>query len=137
MNTEKKFQSSADGQAKLKKAYKDAGFTIESLAATISLNPDKTSTYQDYIKCLLGTKKYQNGVDKHIVEDICKAINEKFKTLNIPNQIQPSDIVDNWYPDTITAEFKTIIEDKTQIFCGRKFVFNADGMTKIVKMQTE
>ena len=125
MSTERKFQSSLDGKAKLKKAYKDAGFTIESLAAIIALNPDRSSTYQDYIKYLLGTKEHKYGVDKHIVEEICKAINEKFQTLNIQNEIQPSDIVDNWYPVTIPTEFQTVIDDKTKLFCGRKFVFNA------------
>ncbi|MBD1213696.1 MAG: hypothetical protein H9534_13320 [Dolichospermum circinale Clear-D4] len=125
MNTETKVQSSSDGKAKLKKAYKDAKFTIESLAEKISQNPDRSSTYQDYIKYLLGTKENKNGVDRHIVKAICQAINEKFKSLNIKDKIQPSDIVDNWDPVTVPTEFQTVIDDKTKLFCGRKFVFNA------------
>ncbi|MFM6021520.1 MAG: AAA family ATPase, partial [Dolichospermum sp.] len=60
-----------------------------------------------------------------------KAINAGLKKNGIDEKITESDIVDNRYPETIPTEFKTIIEDKTKIFCGRKFVF--DAITEFIK----
>ena len=118
MNKLGKVQASESGKAKLKATYKKAGFTIEALAT-------KANTTQDIIKYLVGqnTKKV-TGLDKYVTENVVKAINEGLENKGI-EELKISDIVDNWDPVTIPTEFKTVIEDKTQISCGRKFVFDA------------
>jgi hypothetical protein len=118
MNKLGKVQASELGKAKLKAAYKKAGFTIEALAT-------KANTTQDIIKYLVGqnTKKV-TGLDKYVIENVVKAINEGLENKGI-EELKISDIVDNWDPVTIPTEFQTVIDDKTKLFCGRKFVFNA------------
>ncbi len=121
MNKPGKVQASDAGKTKLKTAYKQAGFTIETLAK-------KANTTEDKIKYLIGqnTEKVKN-VDRYIIENVLDAINQglKLKNNGIVEKITPSDIVDDWFPQLIPTEFKTVIEDKTKIFCGRKFVFDA------------
>ena len=119
MNKLGKVQASDAGKAKLKTAYKQAGFTIETLAK-------KANTTEDKIKYLIGqnTEKVKN-VDRYIIENIVNAINQTLENNLINERLTPSDIVDDWFPQLIPTEFKTVIEDKTQIFCGRKFVFDA------------
>ncbi|MBS9386975.1 MAG: hypothetical protein HEQ24_23320 [Dolichospermum sp. BR01] len=117
--TKIKITSSDLGTYKLRSAYKKAGFTIESLAKVIRVS-------EDTIKYLVGqSRRNIKGVDRYIIENVVKAINEGLKNNNIDEELTPSDIVDNWYPVTIPPEFQTVIEDKTQLFCGRKDVFNA------------
>jgi hypothetical protein len=90
--------------------YKEAGLTQEELAqqATVSV---------DTLKRLLGTKDCPNGVERQAVKNIAKIL-----------KIEPTDIVDvkDWYPQRqLPAEFERLIYEKTQLFCGRKFVFDA------------
>jgi hypothetical protein len=105
-------KASDKGIEKLEKAYKDLKFRSWEEVA------EQTGVHIDTIKRLRGAKDVKNGerasVERSAVEKIAKILN-----------LQPSDIVDKWYPVTIPTEFKTLIEDKTQIFCGRQFVFNA------------
>jgi hypothetical protein len=114
-----KVQSSQSGKDKLKAAYKKAGFTIATLATTAKAS-------QDQIKYLIGqqTQKVKE-VDRYIIENVVNAINEGLKKNDIDEKLKPSDIVDDWFPPLIPTEFTTVIADKTKIFCGRKFVFNA------------
>jgi DNA-binding Xre family transcriptional regulator len=105
-------KASDDGIEKLQKAYKDLKFRNWEEVA------EQTGVHIDTIKRLRGAKDVKNGerasVERSAVEKIAKILN-----------LQPSDIVDNWYPVTIPTEFQTVIDDKTKLFCGRKFVFNA------------
>ena len=114
-----KVQSSQSGKDKLKAAYKKAGFTIATLATTAKAS-------QDQIKYLIGqqTQKVKE-VDRYIIENVVNAINEGLKKNDIDEKLKPSDIVYDWFPPLIPTEFTTVIADKTKIFCGRKFVFNA------------
>lgn len=110
MRESDKVRSSEQGKARLKQAYKEAGLTQEELAelATVSV---------DTIKRLIGTKDCPNGVERQAVKSIAAVLN-----------IKPTDIVDtkNWYPQRqLPPEFERLIDEKTQLFCGRRFVFNA------------
>lgn len=111
-------KASDNGIEKLEKAYKDSEFTSWEKVA------EKTGVNIDTIKRLRGVKDAKKdekaSVERSAVAKIAQLLN-----------LQPSDIVDNWYPDSIPTEFKNVIEDKTQIFCGRKFVFNA--ITEFIK----
>lgn len=118
MNKLGKVQASESGKAKLKATYKKAGFTIEALAA-------KANTTQDIIKYLVGQNRPNvQEVDRYVIENVVKAINEGLENKGI-EELKISDIVDNWDPVTIPTEFQTVIDDKTKLFCGRQFVFNA------------
>ncbi len=119
MNKQGKVQASESGKAKLKEAYKKVGFTIETLSTTANAS-------QDQIKYLIGqqTQKVKK-VDRYIIENVVNAINQGLKKNDIDEKLTPSDIVDDWFPRLIPTEFTTVIADKTQIFCGRKFVFDA------------
>jgi DNA-binding XRE family transcriptional regulator len=101
--------SSSEGQNKLREAYKAAGFTITTLAQVANVS-------EDTVKRLLGTKECPNGVERWRVANIAKVLGMK-----------PTDIVNakDWYPQLIPPEFEIVIKDKTQIFCGRGFVFTA------------
>ncbi|MEA5556405.1 hypothetical protein [Nodularia spumigena] len=112
-----KVKASKTGKAKIREKYKQAGFTIASLAA-------EATTTEDIIKYLIGneTKKVKE-VDRYVIENVVNAINAGLQKNGIDEKLKPSDIVDNWFPSVIPDEFKTVIADKTQIFCGRKFVF--------------
>jgi transcriptional regulator with XRE-family HTH domain len=110
MRESDKVRSSEEGKARLKQAYKEAKLTQEELAqqATVSV---------DTLKRLLGTKDCPNGVERQAVKNIAKIL-----------KIEPTDIVDakDWYPQRqLPAEFERLIHEKTQLFCGRKFVFDA------------
>ena len=119
MNKLGKVQASELGKAKLKAAYKKARFTIEALA-------EKANTTQDIIKYLVGQNRPNvQEVDRYVIENVVKAINEGLENKGRDERLTPSDIVDNWYPVTIPTEFQTVIDDKTKLFCGRQFVFNA------------
>ncbi|MDB9456191.1 hypothetical protein [Dolichospermum circinale] len=119
MNKPGKVQASKSGKDKLKAAYKNAGFTIETLATT-------ANTTQDIIKYLVGQNRPNvQEVDRYVIENVVKAINEGPENKGIDEKLKPSDIVDNWDPVTIPTEFQTVIDDKTKLFCGRQFVFNA------------
>ncbi|MBW4504311.1 MAG: XRE family transcriptional regulator [Scytonema hyalinum WJT4-NPBG1] len=104
-----KVQSSEEGKIRLRNAYKEAGLTIEKLA-------DEAQVSSDTIKRLLGTKDCPNGVERWQVKNIAKLLN-----------IKPTDIVysKDWYSQQIPPEFERLIKDKTESFCGRKFVFYA------------
>ncbi|MFM6308111.1 MAG: P-loop NTPase fold protein, partial [Dolichospermum sp.] len=105
--------------------YPQAGYTIESLATAATASQDK-------IKYLIGqTTQKVTAVERFVITNVVKAINAGLEKKGINEKITESDIVDNWYPETIPTEFKTIIEDKTKIFCGRKFVF--DAITEFIK----
>ncbi|MEA5550670.1 helix-turn-helix domain-containing protein [Anabaena cylindrica UHCC 0172] len=97
--------SSSEGKIKLREAYRAAGLTITTLA-------QKANVSEDTVKRLLGTKECPHGIERRTVENIAEILN-----------LKPTDIVDDWYPATIPIEFKSIIDDKTQIFCGRKYIF--------------
>jgi transcriptional regulator with XRE-family HTH domain len=110
MRESDKVRSNEEGKARLKQAYKEAGLTQEDLAqqATVSV---------DTLKRLLGTKDCPNGVERQAVKNIAKVL-----------KIEPTDIVDvkDWYPQRqLPVEFERLIYEKTQLFCGRKFVFDA------------
>lgn len=110
MRESDKMQSSEEGKARLKQAYKDAGLTQEELAKQAFVSVDT-------VKRLLGTKDCPNGVERLAVKNIAKVLN-----------IKPTDIVDSkdWYPQQqLPPEFERLIYEKTQSFCGRKFVFDA------------
>ncbi|MFM6473667.1 MAG: hypothetical protein ACKPGH_09220, partial [Dolichospermum sp.] len=120
-----KVQVSETGKAKLKEKYKQAGYTITSLATTAKAS-------EDQIKYLIGQNTQKvTAVERFVITNVVKAINAGLKKNGIDEKITESDIVDNRYPETIPTEFKTIIEDKTKIFCGRKFVF--DAITEFIK----
>ncbi|HEY9801479.1 MAG TPA: hypothetical protein V6D25_14070 [Leptolyngbyaceae cyanobacterium] len=104
--------SSPEGKIKLREAYKAAGFSIASLGEKAFPNGGG----EDTVKRLLGTKECPNGVERWRVEKIAQVLN-----------IKPTDIVNakDWYPQLIPREFEIVIKDKTQIFCGRRFVFSA------------
>ncbi len=103
-----KVQSSAAGKIKLREAYQAASFTIETLATAAKVS-------QDTVKRLLGTKECPNGVERWAVINIAKVL-----------QIEPTAIVDpqDWYPQQLPQEFRSLIEEKIRYFCGRKFVFD-------------
>ncbi|WP_143845394.1 AAA family ATPase [Nostoc sp. T09] len=109
MRESNKVQSSEEGKAKLKQAYKDAKFTQEELAQQANVSVDT-------VKRLLGTKDCPNGVERWAVTNIAKVLN-----------LKPTDIVDpkSWYEQQqLPPEFERLILEKTQSFCGREFVFN-------------
>ncbi|MTJ15634.1 MULTISPECIES: ATP-binding protein [unclassified Dolichospermum] len=116
-----KIQVSEKGKAKIKEKYgkQQAGYTVETLAKAANASPDQ-------IKYLIGndTQKVK-AVDRFVIENVVNAINAGLKKNGIDEKLQASDIVDNWYPVTIPTDFQTVIDDKTKLFCGRKFVFNA------------
>ncbi|BAZ88491.1 P-loop domain-containing protein [Dolichospermum compactum] len=118
MNKLGKVQASESGKTKLKTAYRTAGFTIETLAK-------KANTTEDKIKYLIGqnTEKVKD-VDRFVIESVVNTINEGLKKNDIVEKLTPSDIVDDWSPRLIPTEFQTVIDDKTKLFCGRKFVFD-------------
>ncbi|MEA5573436.1 XRE family transcriptional regulator [Calothrix sp. UHCC 0171] len=110
MRESDKVRSSEEGKARLKQAYKEAKLTQEELARQAIVGIDT-------IKRLLGTKDCPNGVERQAVKNIAKVL-----------KIEPTDIVDakDWYPQQqLPAEFERLIYEKTQLFCGRKFVFDA------------
>jgi hypothetical protein len=119
MNKLGKVQASESGKAKLKEAYKKADFTIETLATTANAS-------QDQIKYLVGQNRPNvQEVDRYVIENVVNAINEGLENNGIVEKLTPSDIVDDWFPRLIPTEFQIVIDDKTNLFCGRKFVFNA------------
>ncbi|MBD2501020.1 XRE family transcriptional regulator [Anabaena azotica] len=101
--------SSPEGKDNLRKAYEALSLTQKGLA-------EKANVSEDTVKRLLGTKECPNGVERWRVEKIAEVLN-----------IKPTDIVNakDWYPQLIPPEFEILIKDKTQIFCGRGFVFAA------------
>ncbi|MBK1989737.1 hypothetical protein A0J48_019730 [Sphaerospermopsis aphanizomenoides BCCUSP55] len=105
-------KASDDGIKKLDKVYKDLKFRSWEEVA------EKAEVDITTIKRLRGVKDAKNGerasVERSAVEKIAQLLN-----------LQPSDIVDNWYPVMIPTEFKNVIDDKKEGFCGRKFVFDA------------
>jgi hypothetical protein len=114
-----KVQSSQSGKDKLKAEYRRAGFTIQGLAT-------EAKTNEDIIKYLIGQKTQKvTAVDRYVIENVVNAINQGLENNSIVEKITPSDIVDDWFPRLIPTEFQTVIDDKTNLFCGRKFVFNA------------
>ncbi|NEO93354.1 MAG: AAA family ATPase [Moorea sp. SIO3G5] len=110
MRESDKVRSSQQGKARLKQAYKDARLTQEKLAQQAHVSVDT-------LKRLLGTKDCPHGVERWAVRNICNVLN-----------IKPTDIVDkkDWEPQQqLPPEFEQFIKDKTDLFCGRQFVFNA------------
>ncbi|MBE9233437.1 hypothetical protein IQ231_17610 [Cuspidothrix issatschenkoi LEGE 03284] len=114
-----KVQSSQSGKDKLKAAYKKAGFTIATLA-------EAAKASEDQIKYLIGQNTQKvTAVDRYVIENVLNAINQGLENKSIVEKLTPSDIVDDWFPRLIPTEFQIVIDDKTKLFCGRKFVFNA------------
>ncbi|MDM3853702.1 MAG: hypothetical protein PT120_01955 [Aphanizomenon gracile PMC649.10] len=114
-----KVQSSQSGKDKLKAAYKKAGFTIATLA-------EAAKASEDQIKYLIGQNTQKvTAVDRYVIENVLNAINQGLENKSIVEKLTPSDIVDDWFPRLIPTEFQIVIDDKTNLFCGRKFVFNA------------
>ena len=110
MGESDKVRSSQEGKARLKQAYKDAGLTQEELAK-------KANVSVDTVKRLLGTKKCPNGIERWAVKNITKELN-----------LKPTDVVDpkDWHSQQqLPPEFARLIYEKTQLFCGRNFVFDA------------
>ncbi|AKG20478.1 helix-turn-helix domain-containing protein [Calothrix sp. 336/3] len=110
MRESDKVQSSEEGKARLKQAYKEAKLTQEELASQANVSVDT-------VKRLLGTKDCPNGVERQAVKNIAKVL-----------KMEPTDIVDvkDWYPQRqLPPEFERLIYEKTELFCGRKFVFDA------------
>jgi hypothetical protein len=119
MNKLGKVQASDSGKDKLKAEYRRAGFTIQGLAT-------EAKTNEDIIKYLIGQKTQKvTAVDRYVIENVVNAINQGLENNSIVERLTPSDIVDDWFPRLIPTEFQTVIDDKTKLFCGRKFVFNA------------
>ncbi|BAY20480.1 hypothetical protein NIES2100_02220 [Calothrix sp. NIES-2100] len=109
MRESHKVQSSEQGKAKLKQAYKYANLTQEVLAQQANVSVDT-------VKRLLGTKDCPNGVERWAVKSIATVLN-----------LKPTDIIDpkSWYEQQqLPPEFERIILDKTESFCGREFVFD-------------
>lgn len=106
-------QSTDAGKRRLRDAYKEAGLTQQSLA-------EKAKVSLDTIKRLLGTKECSNGVDRWSIENVAKVLG-----------LKPTDIVDakDWNDRSLSppypTEFKSLIEEKISLFCGRKWVFAA------------
>ncbi|MCX5980233.1 MAG: hypothetical protein NTY89_00205 [Nostocales cyanobacterium LacPavin_0920_SED1_MAG_38_18] len=114
-----KVKATDSGKAKIKEAYKKADFTIETLATTANASHDQ-------IKYLVGQNRPNvQEVDRYVIENVVNAINEGLENNGIVEKLTPSDIVDDWFPRLIPTEFQIVIDDKTNLFCGRKFVFNA------------
>ncbi|NEO31956.1 MAG: hypothetical protein F6K36_16270 [Symploca sp. SIO3C6] len=110
MRESDKVRSSQEGKTRLKQAYKDARLTQEQLAQQAHVSVDT-------VKRLLGTKPCPKGVERRAVTNIAKTLN-----------IKATDLVDpkDWYPQQqLPPEFERLIHEKTQLFCGRKFVFDA------------
>ncbi|AFY36250.1 XRE family transcriptional regulator [Calothrix sp. PCC 7507] len=110
MRESDKVRSSEEGKARLKQAYKEAGLTQEELARQAIVSVDT-------LKRLIGTKDCPNGVERQAVKNIAKVL-----------KIEPTDIVadKDWYPQRyLPPEFERLIYEKIQLFCGRKFVFDA------------
>ncbi|NEO73147.1 MAG: XRE family transcriptional regulator [Moorea sp. SIO3H5] len=112
MHDSDRVQLDEQGQARLIKAYKEAGLSQDKLA-------DKAEIGVDTIKRLLNTKDKNktNRVKRLGVKKIAKALD-----------IKPTDIFDkkDWYPpQQLPPAFEGLIKDKTHLFCGRQFVFNA------------
>ena len=125
MNKLGKVQASDSGKDKLKAEYRRAGFTIQGLAT-------EAKTNEDIIKYLIGQKTQKvTAVDRYVIENVVNAINQGLENNSIVERLTPSDIVDDWFPRLIPTEFQTVIDDKTNLFCGRKFVFNA--ISKFIK----
>ena len=99
-------KSSPEGKANLKIARKKAGFSSQDKLAE-KVHPISLDT----IKRLEGGKE---RVERWAVEKIAKALN-----------IKPTDIVsaEDWFGQAYPEEFKSLIEEKTRIFCGRDLVF--------------
>lgn len=115
-----KVQSSEQGKAKLRKAYKEAGLKLTELA-------EQASVSVDTIQRLRGIKKCPNGVERWAVKNIAKALG-----------IEPTDIVDpkDWYRQyELPAEFKSVIQEKIKKFCGRQFVF--DEIDQFLRKETK
>ena len=110
MRKSDKVRSSDQGKTRLRQAIRESNLTQEKLARRANLSVDT-------VKRLLGTKPCQNGIERWAVTNIAKILN-----------IKPTDIVDkkDWYAQQqLPPEFEPLIQEKTQLFCGREFVFNA------------
>jgi transcriptional regulator with XRE-family HTH domain len=101
---------SKEGKSRLKDAYKTAGFTQENLA-------ERANTAVDTVKRLLETKA-PHGAERWKASRIAAVVGLKLTELGVSeccNVNQP----------LLPEEFKALIEEKTRLFCGRKFVFEA------------
>ncbi len=110
MRESDKVRSSDQGKTRLRQAIKENKLTQEKVARLAHVSVDT-------VKRLLGTKDCPNGVERWAVQNIAKELN-----------LEPTDIVDpiDWYPQQqLPQEFERLIQEKTQLFCGRKFVFKA------------
>ncbi|WP_199924248.1 MULTISPECIES: hypothetical protein [unclassified Anabaena] len=67
-------------------------------------------------------KSYDLAVTKQTLNNLIIWFFKDYLSRDIPPELKP--FISSSLP-IIPTEFKTVIEDKTQIFCGRKFVFDA------------
>lgn len=105
-----KVQSSEAGKQKLREAMKDEELSQTELAKQAYVSVDT-------IKRLLGTKPCPNGVELWAVENIAKALNIKVEDIVKFDEFGGGPLPR--YPE----EFKSLIEEKTRVFCGRDLVF--------------
>ena len=73
-------------------------------------------------------KSYDLAVTKQTLNNLIIWFFKDYLGRDIPTELKP--FISSALP-IIPTEFKTVIEDKTQIFCGRKFVF--DAITKFIQ----
>jgi DNA-binding XRE family transcriptional regulator len=104
-----KIRLSEEGKYKLRGAYKAEGITQEELAKN-------ANTSIDTVKRLLETKP-PYGVERWLATKIVNVVNLKLTELGVPECCN----VEEQLPE----EFAALIEEKTRLFCGRKFVFDA------------
>ena len=112
-----KLKLSEHGETKYQEAIKNEELTRNYNKLTQEQLAQLANISLDTVKRLLGTKPCPNGVERFAVINITKVLD-----------IQPTDIVDpkDWYPQQqLPSEFERLIQEKTQLFCGRKFVFEA------------
>jgi hypothetical protein len=109
------------GEIKYKEALEKGEFTQNNSVNKLTQEQlaKLANVSLDTVKRLLGTKDkdYPNRVERWAVENIVKVLG-----------MEPTDIVDakDWYPQRqLPPEFERLIYEKTQLFCGRKFVFDA------------
>lgn len=105
-----KVRASEEGKARLRKELQYKNLTQDELAQASNVSVDT-------FRRLLGTKRCLNGVERWAVKNIAEVLG-----------IKPTDIVafEDWYPyQQLPLEFEALIEEKVQVFCGRKFVFAA------------
>ncbi len=104
-----KVRLSEEGKSKLRDAYRAAGITQNELA-------EKATTAVDTVKRLLETKT-PFGAERWLATKIADVVGLKLTELGVPECCNVK--------QKLPEEFEALIEEKTRLFCGRKFVFEA------------